>query len=161
MSPEQAKAIFDFEGLRKRLGFNQAEMAHRMSLGSRTYFSLETEPSAISARHIKLAELVGLETAVERGDPSLAPKRVGEVARRFSDLTRREEEPMSNRETTLRVRAVISDFERQVEIGKMSGKELAQHILSIALALRNAIEELDARTAINEIQMTTLPVVGP
>src|ERR1700719_4209680 len=99
MSPNEAKKIFDFEGLRKRLGFNQAEMAQRMSIGPRTYFSLETEPTAISARHIRLAELVGLEAAVERGDPSLAPNRVGEISRRFADLITREEEPMSNRET--------------------------------------------------------------
>jgi DNA-binding XRE family transcriptional regulator len=158
MSPNEAKTIFDFEGLRKRLGFNQAEMAQRMSIGPRTYFSLETEPTAISARHIRLAELVGLEAAVERGDPSLAPNRVGEIARRFADLITREEEPMSNRETTLRVRAAISDFERNVEAGKMSGRELSQHILSIALALRNAVEDLDARTSIAEMQMATAPV---
>ncbi len=158
MSPDQAKAIFDFEELRKKLGLNQAEMAQRMSIGPRTYFSLETEPAAINVRHIRLAELVGLEVAVERGDVSLAPKRISEVARRFSDLSTREEHPMSDRETTLRVRSAISEFERNIEAGKMSGKELAQHILSIALALRNAVEDLDARTSIAEMHITSAPV---
>src|SRR5580692_9783109 len=158
MSPDQAKAIFDFEGLRKRLGFNQAEMAQRMSIGPRTYFSLETEPAAISARHIKLAELVGLEVAVERGDVSLAPKRVSELAHRFADLSNREENPMSDRETTLRVRTAIADFERQMDNGKMSGRELAQHILTIATSLRNTVEDLDARVSIGEMQLSTLPL---
>jgi DNA-binding XRE family transcriptional regulator len=158
MSPDQAKAIFDFEGLRKKLGFNQAEMAQRMSVGPRTYFSLETDPAAISARHIKLAEIVGLEIAVERGDVSLAPSRIGELARQFADLSNREDHPMSDRETTLRVRSAISDFERNLAEGKMSGKELAQHIRSMVLALRNAVEELDARTSITEMRITTLPL---
>jgi DNA-binding XRE family transcriptional regulator len=158
MSPDQAKAIFDFEGLRKMLGFNQAEMAQRMSIGPRTYFSLETEPSAISARHIKLAELVGLEVAVERSDASLAPSRIGGLARRFADLLSREEHPMSNRETTLRVRSAISDLEQHLGKGKMSGVELTQHVLSIALALRNAVEELDVRVSLSEMRMTTLPL---
>lgn len=158
MSPDQAKEIFDFEGLRKKLGFNQAEMAQRMSIGPRTYFSLETEPSAISARHIKLAEIVGLEVAIERSDVSLAPSRISELARRFADLSRREDQPMTNHEITLHVRSAIADFEQHVGKGKMTGVELAQHILSITLALRNAVEDLDVRVSINEMRMTTLPL---
>ena len=158
MSPDQAKAIFDFEGLRKKLGFNQAEMAQRMSLGPRTYFSLETEPSAISARHIKLAEMVGLEVAIERSDVSLAPSRIGELARQFADISSREEHPVSDRETTLRVRSAISDLEQHLTKGKMSGLELTQHLLSIALALRNAVEDLDVRVSLNEMRMTTMPL---
>lgn len=72
MSPAKAKAIFNFEGLRKRLGFNQSEMASRMHMSPRTYFSLETDPSAISQRHVMIAQMVSLQEALTRGDKSLA-----------------------------------------------------------------------------------------
>jgi DNA-binding XRE family transcriptional regulator len=60
MSPAKAKAIFDFEALRKRLGFNQSEMASKMHMSPRTYFSLETDPEAISPGHVMIAQMVSL-----------------------------------------------------------------------------------------------------
>lgn len=72
MSPAKARTIFDFEGLRKRLGFNQPEMAGKMHMSPRTYFSLETDPAAISQRHILIAQMVSLKEALERNDRSLA-----------------------------------------------------------------------------------------
>ena len=72
MSPAKAKSIFDFEGLRKRLGFNQPEMAGKMHMSPRTYFSLESDPTAISQRHILIAQMVSLKEARERNDRSLA-----------------------------------------------------------------------------------------
>ena len=65
---------------------------------------------------------------------------------------------MTNHEITLHVRSAIADFEQHVGKGKMTGVELAQHILSITLALRNAVEDLDVRVSINEMRMTTLPL---
>lgn len=87
MSPQlRARAIYDFAGLRKRLGLNQAEMANRMGLGSRAYFTLEQDPSAINARHIMLAQMVSLKEAVARSDASLADKDAAALAKDFADL---------------------------------------------------------------------------
>jgi transcriptional regulator with XRE-family HTH domain len=89
MSATKAKEIFSFAELRKRLGFNQAEMANRMGLGARTYWSLEENPGSINVRHAKLAEMVALELAVERQDASLAPPRVADLARAFAAIGKR------------------------------------------------------------------------
>ena len=63
---------FDLLALRKSLKLSQAEMAKRMGLGSRAYFSIETEPETIKPRHVRLAESVSLDVALEKADPMLA-----------------------------------------------------------------------------------------
>lgn len=89
MSPTKAKAIFDFEGLRKRLGLNQPEMANRMRISPRTYFSLESDPASISQRHVMLAQLVSLREAVAQDDASLAEKEIAELAHAFQKVARK------------------------------------------------------------------------
>ena len=89
MSPAKAKAIFDFQGLRKRLGFNQPEMASKMHMSPRTYFSLETEPNAMNQRHIMLAQLVSLQEAVAQGDASLAEKGIADLCDKFQKIGRK------------------------------------------------------------------------
>ena len=79
----------DIAALRKALGFNQAEMAHRMGLGSRAYFTLEQEPTTVNIRHIMLAENVALAMAIERGDRSFVPKNVAALADRFAKLPKK------------------------------------------------------------------------
>lgn len=79
----------DIAALRKALGFNQAEMAQKMGLGSRAYFTLEQEPTTVNIRHIMLAENVALAMAVERGDRSLAPRNVAALADKFSKLSKK------------------------------------------------------------------------
>lgn len=76
----------DIQALRKALGFNQAEMASRMGLGARAYFTLEQDPGAVNARHIMLAEHVALTEAVARGDRSLVPENVADLADRFAAI---------------------------------------------------------------------------
>jgi DNA-binding XRE family transcriptional regulator len=78
--------VFDFISLRKKLGFNQAEMANRMGLGSRAYFKLEQEPDSINVRHIMLARMVSLQEAVMNRDKSLAEKVIGDLATAYSQL---------------------------------------------------------------------------
>ena len=55
-------------------------------MGFRTYFRLEQDPAGADARHVMLAEIVGLEAAVEQGDPSIAPERIANLARQFARL---------------------------------------------------------------------------
>lgn len=64
---------FSLQQLRALLGLPQSEMARRMGLSLRPYQELETEVRAIRSRHIRLAELVALEVAVETDNPELAP----------------------------------------------------------------------------------------
>lgn len=80
MSADKAKKIFDFEKLRKKLGFSQAQMAHRMGLGSRAYFTLEQDPEAINDRHIMLAQMVSLREAVNQKDYTLARPEIRRLA---------------------------------------------------------------------------------
>ena len=77
---------FDLESLRKRLGFNQSQMAAEMGLSARAYFSLEQDPTSMNQRHIMLAELVSLQSAVERRDPSLAHPTIAKLARDFVSI---------------------------------------------------------------------------
>ncbi|WP_316214269.1 MULTISPECIES: hypothetical protein [unclassified Bradyrhizobium] len=76
----------DLLTLRKALGFNQAEMAKRMGLGARAYFTLEQEPASVNIRHVRLAEYVALSEAVARGDRDLAPRSVAKLADAFAKL---------------------------------------------------------------------------
>jgi DNA-binding XRE family transcriptional regulator len=79
-------SAFDFIALRKRLGLNQAQMAEMLDVSPRTYFSLENDPAAIKPGHVRAAEMLALELAVERGDASLAPERVAELAKKLTAL---------------------------------------------------------------------------
>lgn len=151
MNAVKPESIFDFEALRRRLGFNQAEMANRMGLGSRTYFTLEQEPDAINVRHIKLAEMVALETAVERQDASLLPTRVQNLVRKYASLAFPKEVAMSARKPVLNVREAVSVLEKKVETGRLSGRELVDHIHNALLALRDAVEDIDSRLSIEEM----------
>ncbi|WP_050400336.1 hypothetical protein [Bradyrhizobium embrapense] len=89
MAIEKIATGADIEALRKALGFNQAEMADRMGLGSRAYFTIEKSPEAVNDRHIMLAEHVALTVAVERGDRSLVPSNVADLADRFAKIRKK------------------------------------------------------------------------
>jgi transcriptional regulator with XRE-family HTH domain len=67
-----------FLGLRKTLGLGQAEMAERMGLSLRPYQELEKETRPVRPRHIRLAESVALDVAIEKQNLSLAPDNVRE-----------------------------------------------------------------------------------
>lgn len=86
-----AAPTLDLIALRKRIGLTQAEMAERMGLGSRAYFTLEQDPASINARHIMLAQMVSLREAVERHDRSLADAAVAALADEFARLARVDE----------------------------------------------------------------------
>jgi len=85
MPPAKAKTAF-FISLRRKLGFNQAEMASRMGLGARAYFTLEQDPNSINVRHMMLAQMVSLQEAVMNKDRSLAEKAVGDLATAYAQL---------------------------------------------------------------------------
>jgi transcriptional regulator with XRE-family HTH domain len=73
---------FPFTGLRKTLGLGQAEMAERMGLSLRPYQQLEKATRPVKPRHIRLAESVALDVAIEKHDLSVLPDNVrGKVFR--------------------------------------------------------------------------------
>jgi transcriptional regulator with XRE-family HTH domain len=67
---------FSLVTLRKALGLGQAEMAKRMGLSLRPYQELESTTRSIRPRHVRLAESVALDIAIERQDLKLAPDNV-------------------------------------------------------------------------------------
>jgi transcriptional regulator with XRE-family HTH domain len=67
---------FSFGGLRKALGLGQSEMAERMGLSLRPYQELESATRRIRPRHIRLAESVALDIAIERKNLDLVPDNV-------------------------------------------------------------------------------------
>jgi len=69
---------FSLKGLRKRLGLAQSDMACRMGLSLRPYQQLELNPGKVRRRHVRLAESVALDIALERRDPELAPASIRE-----------------------------------------------------------------------------------
>jgi transcriptional regulator with XRE-family HTH domain len=71
---------FSLLKLRTALGLPQAEMARRMGLSLRPYQELESKVRTTRSRHIRLAELVALEVAVENDDPNLAPQDIRRLA---------------------------------------------------------------------------------
>ncbi|MCL2717107.1 MAG: hypothetical protein FWD68_21835 [Alphaproteobacteria bacterium] len=81
-------AEIEIRRLRKRLGYNQAEMGSRMGLCSRAYFTLEQDPNSINSRHEMVLLMVSLQEAVERGDRSLADPAVASLADSFGRLPR-------------------------------------------------------------------------
>jgi transcriptional regulator with XRE-family HTH domain len=78
--------IFSLPGLRSALGLTQAEMAHRMGLSLRPYQILESKDSKVRRRHVRLAESVALDLAIEQENPELAPVTVRNKAIRFARL---------------------------------------------------------------------------
>ena len=75
---------FSLVQLRTALGLPQAEMARRMGLSLRPYQELESQVRTTRSRHIRLAELVALEVAVENDDPDLAPQDIRRLAIRLA-----------------------------------------------------------------------------
>ena len=59
--------------LRKALGLRQSEMAKRMGLSLRPYQELESGDRKLLRRHVRLAESVGLDVAIEQENLELAP----------------------------------------------------------------------------------------
>jgi len=77
---------FELVKLRKSLGLAQPAMAKRMGLSLRPYQQLELNPEKIRPRHIRLAESVALEIAIEQKDPELAPTSVRKKAMALARL---------------------------------------------------------------------------
>jgi transcriptional regulator with XRE-family HTH domain len=81
---------FQLNRLRKALGLAQPEMARRMGLSLRPYQQLELNPDKVRRRHVRLAESVALDVAIEQKDPELAPKSVRKKAMDLARLIIRE-----------------------------------------------------------------------
>ena len=71
-----ANKDFPLIKLRKSLGLGQAEMARRMGLSLRPYQELESKARSVRPRHVRLAESVALDIAIEKKNLKLAPDRV-------------------------------------------------------------------------------------
>lgn len=69
---------FSFSDLRKALGLGQLEMATRMGLSLRPYQELEAADRRVRPRHIRLAESVALDLAIEKQNLELLPHNVRE-----------------------------------------------------------------------------------
>jgi transcriptional regulator with XRE-family HTH domain len=67
---------FSLTRVRKTLGLTQSEMAQRMGLSLRPYQKLESNTRKVRSRHVRLAESVALDVAIEKEDPELAPASV-------------------------------------------------------------------------------------
>ena len=67
---------FSLLRLRNMLGLTQSEMAQRMGLSLRPYQELESNLRKVRSRHVRLAESVALDVAIERKRPELAPANV-------------------------------------------------------------------------------------
>jgi transcriptional regulator with XRE-family HTH domain len=67
---------FSLVDLRTALDLTQSEMAERMGLSLRPYQELESEYRKVRPRHIRLAESVALDVAIEQEDLELAPYNV-------------------------------------------------------------------------------------
>jgi transcriptional regulator with XRE-family HTH domain len=71
-----ADAKLMLASLRKTLELSQAKMAARMGLSLRPYQELESGDRRVRSRHIRLAESVALDIAVEKQNIELAPDNV-------------------------------------------------------------------------------------
>ncbi len=76
----QTDLDFSLKRLRKGLGLAQPEMARRMGLSLRPYQQLELSADKVRRRHVRLAESVALDIAIERQDPELVPESIREKA---------------------------------------------------------------------------------
>ena len=81
----QTNPNFSLKRLRKALGLGQLEMARRMGLSLRPYQQLELSPDKVRRRHVRLAESVALDIAIEKEDLELAPE---SVRKKATDLAR-------------------------------------------------------------------------
>jgi transcriptional regulator with XRE-family HTH domain len=70
----------DFLNLRNSLGLGQAEMARRMGLSLRPYQELESKARRVRPRHVRLAESVALDIAIEKENLEVAPANVRKKA---------------------------------------------------------------------------------
>jgi hypothetical protein len=75
---------FSLIRLRRTLGLAQPDMARRMGLSLRPYQQLELNSEKVRSRHVRLAESVALDVAIERRDPDLAPASVRKKAERLA-----------------------------------------------------------------------------
>ncbi len=71
-----ANEDFSLPKLRKALGIGQLEMAERMGLSLWLYQELELRERSVRPRHIRLAESVALDIAIEKQNLELAPANV-------------------------------------------------------------------------------------
>jgi transcriptional regulator with XRE-family HTH domain len=71
---------FPLVKLRKALGLSQSEMARRMGLSLRQYQELESKARSVRPRHVRLAESVALDIAIEKKNLELAPDNVRKKA---------------------------------------------------------------------------------
>jgi transcriptional regulator with XRE-family HTH domain len=99
MADDDAEDVtFPFASLRKTLGLGQFEMAERMGLTLRPYQELEKATRPVKPRHIRLAESVVLDVAIEKQNLSLLPGNVREKVLKLAlmlverNLNRRREE---------------------------------------------------------------------
>jgi transcriptional regulator with XRE-family HTH domain len=67
---------FSLMEARKALGLRQREMARRMGLSLRPYQQLESNPDKVRPRHVRLAESVALDVAIEKENLELVPASV-------------------------------------------------------------------------------------
>ena len=77
---------FDLVGLRKTLDLTQSDMAKRMGLGLRTYQELEMNADKVRRRHVRLAESVALDVAVEKQNPMIAPASIRKKALKLASI---------------------------------------------------------------------------
>jgi transcriptional regulator with XRE-family HTH domain len=98
---------FPFVRLRKTLGLGQVEMAERMGLTLRPYQELEKTTRPVKPRHIRLAESVALDVAIEKQDLSLLPDNVRERVLRLALMVVRQ----SLRARSLQIARSIVDFD--------------------------------------------------
>ena len=75
-----ANKDFPLIRLRKSLGLGQSEMATRMGLSLRPYQELESKARSVRPRHVRLAESVALDIAIEKQNLELAPANVRKKA---------------------------------------------------------------------------------
>jgi transcriptional regulator with XRE-family HTH domain len=83
-------ADFRLAQLRKKLGLSQSEMARRMGLSLRPYQQLELELRDARSRHIRLAESVALDVAVEKDELEMAPLTIRRKAIKLAIMVLRE-----------------------------------------------------------------------
>src|ERR1700727_957144 len=75
-----AKRTFSLIKLRRALGLGEAEMAMRMGLSLRRYQELESKARSVRPPHVRLAESVALDIAIEKNNLELAPDNVRKKA---------------------------------------------------------------------------------
>ncbi len=81
---------FSLKRMRRTLGLAQPDMARRMGLSLRPYQQLELNSDKVRRRHVRLAESVALDVALEQNDPELAPASVRRKAMKLARLIVRE-----------------------------------------------------------------------